>query len=89
VLFLGVSFVCGLLIGAQFPLANKLYLKDNASVSETAGLLYAADLIGGWVGGIVGAVVLLPALGLTGTCITVALLKLTSFTIIATQPNPS
>ena len=30
---------------------------------------------------------LLPVLGLTGTCITVGLLKLTSFTVIATQPD--
>jgi len=27
----------------------------------------------------------LPVLGLTGTCLTVALLKLTSFTVISTQ----
>jgi hypothetical protein len=29
--------------------------------------------------------VLLPVLGLTGTCLTVALLKLTSLTVISTQ----
>jgi predicted membrane-bound spermidine synthase len=29
--------------------------------------------------------VLLPVLGLTGTCLTVGLLKLTSFTVITTQ----
>lgn len=84
VLFLVVSSLCGLLIGAQFPLANKLYLRDSASVSQTAGLLYAADLLGGWLGGIVGAVVLLPVLGLTGTCITVGLLKLASLIVVAT-----
>jgi spermidine synthase len=84
-LFLTLSFISGLLTGSQFPLANKLYLRKRRSLSETAGLLYAADLLGGWFGGIVGAVVLLPVLGLTGTCLTVALLKLTSFTVITTQ----
>ena len=54
-------------------------------MSETAGWLYAADLLGGWFGGIVGAVVLFPVLGLTATCLTVGLLKLTSFTVITTQ----
>ncbi len=87
ILFLAVSFISGFLTGAQFPLANKLYLEKSGSLSETAGLLYAADLLGGWVGGIVGAVVLLPVLGLTGTCVAVALLKVTSVTVLVTQRN--
>jgi spermidine synthase len=87
ILFLVISFISGLLIGSQFPLANKLYLRDSTSLSRTAGLLYASDLLGGWFGGIAGAVVLLPVLGLTGTCITVGLLKLASFIVISTQPG--
>jgi spermidine synthase len=87
-LFLVISFISGLLIGSQFPLANKLYLRDSTGVSRTAGLLYASDLLGGWVGGIAGAIVLLPVLGLAGTCITVGLLKLASFIVISTQPGP-
>jgi spermidine synthase len=86
-LFLVISFISGLLIGSQFPLANKLYLGNSTSLTKTAGLLYASDLLGGWFGGIIGAVVLLPVLGLVGTCITVGLLKLTSFIVISTQPN--
>jgi len=86
-LFLAVSFVSGLLVGSQFPLANRLCLGNSTSFSKTAGMLYASDLLGGWLGGIVGAVILLPVLGLTGTCITVGLLKLTSFTVLATLPG--
>jgi spermidine synthase len=85
-LFLAISFISGFLIGTQFPLANKLYLRNGKSLTRTAGLLYAVDLLGGWLGGIVGAVVLLPILGLAGTCITVGLLKLTSFLVISAQP---
>jgi spermidine synthase len=85
ILFLAVSFISGFLTGSQFPLANKLYLEKSESLSETAGWLYAADLLGGWFGGIMGAVLLLPVLGLTGTCIAMGLLKVTSFTFIATQ----
>jgi spermidine synthase len=84
-LFLVISFISGFLIGSQFPLANKLYLRDNRSLTKTAGTLYSADLLGGWFGGVLGAVVLLPVLGLAGTCITVGLLKLTSFIVINTQ----
>jgi spermidine synthase len=87
ILFLVISSICGLLIGSQFPLANKLYLSSSASLSKTAGSLYAFDLLGGWFGGIIGAVVLLPVLGLVGTGITVGLLKATSLIVITTQPN--
>lgn len=83
-LFLGLSVIGGLLTGAQFPWANKLYLANRADVSQTAGLLYASDLLGGWVGGILGAVVLLPVLGLVGTAITVTWLKVMSFIGIVT-----
>jgi spermidine synthase len=86
-LFLLLSFISGFLIGSEFPLANKLYLKHSKSVSKTAGVLYASDLLGGWCGGIVGAVLLLPVLGFIGTCITVGLLKVASFIVITTGYN--
>jgi spermidine synthase len=90
VLFLLVSFLGGFLTGAQFPLGNKLYLEHNGNVSSTAGRLYAYDLLGGWVAGIVGGVALLPVLGLAGACAAVGLLKLGSFLAIAwTSKSPS
>ncbi len=85
ILFLGVSFISGFLTGSQFPLAVDLYLEKSRNLSQTAGLLYASDLLGGCLAGIAGAVVLLPILGLTGTCLTIGLLKLASLTVISTQ----
>ena len=85
VLFLIISFICGSLTGAQFPLANTIYLMGDTTIAKTAGVLYSSDLLGGWLGGVVGSVVLLPVIGLLGSCIVVALLKLCSF-IILTAP---
>ena len=43
-------------------------------------------MLGGWFAGMIGAVLLLPVLGLTGTCITVGLFKLTSLIVLMTDP---
>lgn len=84
-LFLLISFVGGFLVGVQFPLANKIYLDNNPDLSRTAGLIYSSDLIGGWIGGIMGSVFLLPVLGLMESCMLVVLLKLGSLIILTFQ----
>ena len=84
-IFLALACMGGFVIASQFPLANKLYVRESTGLTPTAGLLYAADLLGGWLGGIAGAAVLLPVLGLVGTSLTVTLLKLTSCVVIVTQ----
>jgi len=83
VVFLLLSLLSGILVGAQFPLANLIYsnLKGRREHSGTAGLIYGADLLGGGVGGIIVGVLLLPIVGLIGTCILVALIKLISFAV--------
>ncbi len=88
VMFLALSFLSGLLIGSQFPLAGKMHLKTSSDVGAAAGLLYGADLIGGWLGGIAG-VVLFPVLGLLETCMTIAALKLASLVLVAAGSVPT
>lgn len=87
-IFITLCFMAGIAVGLEFPLANKLhldYVRKKQSFSEevgsTAGLLYSADLIGGWIGGIVGGVILLPILGLIGTCILLIGIKISSLFI--------
>ena len=77
--------ICGSLLGVQFPLASKLVLEDEKNISGSAGIVYGSDLLGGWLGGVVGGVVLLPVLGLFGSCVVVVLLKLSSFFIVTTH----
>ncbi len=83
--FLIMSFLCGILVGSQFPLATKIYLKTHTGegrVGHTAGLLYGADLFGGFFGGLWGGVLLLPVLGLKESCFMMAIIKASSLTLL-------
>lgn len=88
ILFLLISFISGFLIGAQFPLANKLYMSQTLNLSKSAGLLYSLDLLGGWLGGLIGSLVLFPILGILEGFIVVVLLKLWSFFVLILNPSP-
>ncbi len=81
--FLLFSFLAGSLVGVQFPLAGRIYLRVSPEPGRAAGVLYAADLFGGWLGGILGTVALLPVLGLPAACLLVAALKLSGFIVLA------
>jgi len=81
-IFLLLFIFCGILLGLEFPLANKIYLEDKGIAGESAGKLYAADLLGGWAAGILGSVVFLPLLGLLKTCLVIAMLKLSSLVLL-------
>ncbi|MDZ4165750.1 MAG: fused MFS/spermidine synthase [Smithellaceae bacterium] len=79
--FLTVSFLCGALIGLQFPLAAKIYLNapsQRKGFGQTAGLIYGADLMGGFFGGLLGGVLILPVLGLKDACLFTAIIKISS-----------
>jgi len=80
-----LSLISGALVGLEFPLANKLYLKGKEQVSEVAGTLYASDLLGSWVGALVVSVLLVPVLGIIETCILIASLKVASLFLVATS----
>jgi len=82
IIFLTMSFLSGVLIGFQFPLATKIHLSISSregSLGHTAGLLYGADLLGGYFGGLIGGVLLLPILGLKESCFILAMIKGSSF----------
>lgn len=80
---LAVNVGAGVLVGAEFPLANALVAGDDAS--RVAGFLYAVDLGGAFAGAILVAVALLPVLGVVATCLLVAALKAGSLLLVATR----
>jgi spermidine synthase len=79
--FLTMSFLSGAWIGLQFPLATKIYLDTpvkEEKLGHTAGLIYGADLLGGFLGGLFGGILLLPILGLKESCFMMAMVKISS-----------
>ncbi len=94
-LFFILLFVTGFLTGLEFPLANEIYLrmgkpeedKGATSLGNTVGLLYGVDLLGGWVGGFAGGLILFPVLGLSMSCVILLFLKLGSLLFLFTLPK--
>ncbi len=60
---------CGFTAGGQFPLAAAVFSAESreSAKAATAGILYSADLLGGWFCGMAVALVLFPVLGLQHT----------------------
>jgi len=93
-IFIALFFISGMLMGLEFPLASKIYMGKKANIGETVGILYSADLIGGWVAGIFGGIILLPVLGLFNTCMLIVMFKLSSLALLILSrrfkaPRPS
>ena len=78
-----LNVLAGFLVGAQFPVANRTWLQDRESLGGSAGVLYACDLVGAFLGAVVVSVALVPALGILDTCLLAAMLKLGSLALVA------
>jgi len=78
-----LNALAGFLVGSQFPLANRMWLRGREALGSTAGVLYACDLVGAFLGSIVVSVVLIPVLGILETCLLAAILKLGSLLLVA------
>ena len=79
-----LNCAAGFLVGLEFPLANKIYLTNNERVGQVAGSLYAADLVGGFIGAVATSVFLVPLLGVPQTCFVIAMLNGASFIFLLT-----
>jgi len=82
-ILLFLNALAGFLVGSQFPLANRMWLKGREDLRGTAGILYACDLVGAFLGSIVVSVILIPVLGILETCLLAATLKLGSLLLVA------
>ena len=75
--------IAGFIGGFQFPLANKIWLKDSRDIAKTTGLLYGVDLLGSCAGGLITGILLIPLLGIIQTCILLSVINIFIFILIS------
>jgi len=73
-----LTFVAGSLVGTVFPLSAQVWVVEcsrsgKGCVGRVGGLLYACDLLGSFAGALLTGALLVPLLGLAGTCHAVAI----------------
>lgn len=71
-----VTVICGFIVGIEFPLAIKIFVKKKEK--HSMAVLYSTDLIGACIGAIIGSVLLVPLLGIIKVSFLVALLNFAS-----------
>lgn len=71
--FAVMAAVMGMLTGAEFPVSARLTF---TAPWDTAGSLYAADLLGGSLGALVVSLFLIPTVGIYNTCLILIVFKL-------------
>ncbi|ACB84490.1 fused MFS/spermidine synthase [Natranaerobius thermophilus] len=59
---------------------------ENSKFVSTASALYAADLLGGWISGLVISMVLFPVIGLVNTLIVLGFMKVGSLLLLCFYP---
>lgn len=70
-----LCFLSGLLTGAEYPLAVNISGQSGRRIGVTGSRLYAADLLGAFLGAIVTAVFLLPVMGIKNALLLIMVLK--------------
>ena len=77
-----LTLLLAVLVGAQFPLANRLAFDGT---NRAASRLYTADFVGAFLGALLASTLLIPLLGVTGTCLVTALLNFAAGGVILSR----
>ena len=71
-IFTSLTLILAVLVGMQFPLANRLQFDGTAT---GASRLYTADFVGASLGALLASTLLIPLVGVTGVCLLTAALN--------------
>jgi spermidine synthase len=85
IVFPALPIVAGFIGGLQFPLANKIILKDAHGIGRISGITYGMDLLGSCLGALLVSAFLVPILGIMQTCLAVAGLNFVLLLVLITN----
>ena len=78
----------GIIGGFQFPLANKLFIKERKTKGRSAGITYGLDLLSSCIGALLVSIFLIPIIGIPNTCFQVSILNFVSLVLILFLVHP-
>lgn len=70
-----LTFALAALVGAQFPLANRIEFDGIPRGGAAASRLYTADFVGAFLGALLASTLLIPLTGVTGVCLLTGILN--------------
>lgn len=79
-----VVMLVGWLVGAEFPVCNRMFREAGGSLRGAAAVTDASDHIGAALGALVTGILLVPVLGIASTCMILAALKIAGIMILLT-----
>lgn len=85
--FVLIPIIAGFLGGFQFPLANKICLRDPRNLGKTTGFLYGIDLFGSCVGGLLIGLFFIPVLGILQTCVLLSIINALVLILLCHAPS--
>jgi spermidine synthase len=74
-----LTLILAVLVGAQFPLANRLQFDGTAT---GASRLYTADFVGASLGALLASTLLIPLIGVMGVCLLTAALNVVGGVVV-------
>jgi spermidine synthase len=77
-----LTALVGLMVGAVFPLAAKIFYREKDEAGRVGGMIYGADLFGAALGAIVVSAFIFPIAGLTFSCWIIGFLCLVSLVFL-------
>jgi spermidine synthase len=87
--FPALTFLCGLIGGYQFPLANRVFFSGAPAARSGPGTLYALDLAGSCLGAVVFSLWLIPLFGFWATALVIGVVSAASALALALpKPEP-